>query len=281
MKWLKIIAIAVVVILLVGGVVTYFNLKAIGIIPRADYDAEAPVVPEFSKPAVLLFNKVNGFIHVDALPAADAMFADLAEQNGWDVYTTDNGAVHNAEDLAKFSLIVWNNVSGDVLTQEQRVALQAYLEQGGGWLGVHASGGDFSYQWDWYVQTLIGAQFVGHTMDPQFQDADINAADSGVDLTSHIPAAWNVPQEEWYAFDANPRDKGYEIVLTIDESSYLTEGKSFFGIDSMEGEHPMAWRHTIGEGRVFYSAIGHQAATYSIPAYREFLSKAMGWAMGE
>ena len=54
-----------------------------------------------------------------------------------------------------------------------------------------------------------------------------------------------------------------------------------FGRDSMPGEHPMAWRHAVGEGRALYSAIGHQAATYRIPEYREFLSRAMRWTAGE
>jgi type 1 glutamine amidotransferase len=282
MKWLKITLVVLALVVVVGGIGTYMTLKSIGIIPRADYDTEPPTLPAFTKPAVLVFSKTNGFIHTEALPAADAMFVELAEQNGWEVFATKNAAVHNAVDLEKFSLVVWNNVSGDVLTEQQRADLKAWLEQGGGWLGVHASGGDFSYQWDWYVNTLIGAQFVGHTMSPQFQDADVDVVDDELEMTAHLlPGPWRVPNEEWYAFDANPRQLGYEILLTLDEASYITKGESFMGTDSMEGEHPIAWRHPQGEGRVVYSAIGHQAVTYSIPEYREFLSKAMRWAMGE
>ena len=118
-------------------------------------------------------------------------------------------------------------------------------------------------------------------MDPQFQDADLYTADSGEELTNHLPNPWRVPQEEWYAFDRNPRDGGYEILLTIDEESYITVGDGMVGSDTMEGEHPMAWRHNVGQGRALYSAIGHQAATYSIPEYREFLSRAMRWVAGE
>lgn len=281
MKILKITLLVLLGLVLVSALAIYLYLKSMGFIQREDFDTVPPTVSEFEKPAVLVFNKVNGFIHKEALPAADAMFTELAAENGWDVFVTDNGAVHNAADLAKFKLVVWNNVSGDVLTTEQKEALKSWLEQGGGWLGVHASGGDPSYRWDWYVQKLLAAQFIGHTMDPQFQDAQLNAADSGQELTSHLPSPWKVPQEEWYAFEKNPRFNGSDIVLTIDESSYITRGKTNFGIDSMPGEHPMAWRHTIGDGRAFYSAIGHQAATYSIPEYRVFLSKAMRWAAGE
>ena len=115
-------------------------------------------------------------------------------------------------------------------------------------------------------------------MDPQFQDADVHVTDSDNEVTSHLSSPWVVPLEEWYAFDSNPRDKGYEILLTLDESSYITRGKGFFGRDSMEGEHPVTWRHQLGKGRVFYSAIGHQGATYDIPKFQQLITNAIAWA---
>lgn len=259
----------------------YYQLKANGIIPRKIYETEAPSVPSFDKPAVLVFTKTNGFIHKDAIPVAKEVLGELIEAQGWAVYQTGNGAVHTPEILERFDAIVWNNVSGDVLTIEQRAALKQWIEGGGGWLGIHASGGDFSYEWDWYVNTLIGAQFVGHTMNPQFQDADVLVADEAIEITSHLPVRWNVKHEEWYAFDQNVREKGYEILLTLDEASYVTEGESWLGNDSMPGEHPIAWRHTVGEGRVLYSAIGHQPHTYKVPEYQAFLTKALHWVRGE
>lgn len=281
MKWIKYILVTALVLLLVGGTATYFKLKEIGIIPRADYDTVTPAIPDFERPAILVLNKVNGFIHVDALPAGDAMLRKIAEQQGWDIYITGNAATHNEADLKRFKAIIWNNVSGDVLTKEQRGAFKGWIEQGGGWVGLHASGGDPSYKWDWYVNTLIGAQFVGHTMNPQFQDADVLVGDSQERVTGHLQSPWNVPNEEWYAFDRNPSTTGSEVLLTLDEESYITKGKTFLGQDSMEGEHPITWRHTLGEGRVFYTAIGHQGATYSIPEYQLLVSNGIRWAMGE
>lgn len=271
------ILLVVVAVLVVGGFGSYKALRAVGVIQSGVYEHDAPVIPDFSRPAILVLSKANGFVHVDALPAGEVMLRKIAAEKGWNIYTTANAATHNPEDLAKFDVVVWNNVSGDVLTQEQRAAFTAWIEQGGGWVGIHASGGDFSYKWDWYVDTLIGAQFVGHTMDPQFQDADVLVTDSNTDVTSHLSSPWNVPNEEWYAFDQNPRDKGYEILLTMDESSYITKGETFFGTDSMEGEHPIAWRHQLGEGRVLYSAIGHQGATYSVPEFQQLISNAIEW----
>lgn len=281
MKLFKRILLGLLVLILVLAGYGYYQLKSNGIIPRKVYETVAPEVPDFSRPAVLVFTKTNGFIHKDAIPVAKQVLAELIEGEGWAVYQTGNGAVHSPELLAKFDAIVWNNVSGDVLTDEQRQALKDWIENGGGWLGIHASGGDFSYDWGWYVDTLIGAQFIGHTMKPQFQDADVLVADEALKITDHLPQPWNVKQEEWYAFDQNVRDKGYEVLLTLDEASYLPAGETWIGTDTMPGEHPIAWRHQLGEGRVLYTAIGHQPHTYHVPEYQAFLTKALHWLRGD
>jgi len=269
-------ALSIILLVVIAG---YGYLRYTGMVPRHNYETVPPVLPEFKRPTVLVFNKTNGFIHREGLPAADAMLTELADELGWDVFITNNAAVHNASDLKRFKMVVWNNTSGDVLTEEQRRDFKSWLQQGGGWVGLHAAGGDPSYQWDWYADVLIGAQFIGHTMEPQAQDADVYAVAPANDLTSHIPSPWNVKHEEWYAFDQNPRAKGYDILLNIDETSYITVGETHFGmIDSMEGEHPLAWRHAVGEGKAFYSSIGHYAPTYSVPEYRELIKKAMVWS---
>ena len=66
-------------------------------------------------------------------------------------------------------------------------------------------------------------------------------------------------------------------MLTVDESSYQVKGDSLFGSDHMPGEHPIAWRHALGKGRVLYSAIGHQPHTYRLADYQRFLVEAMHW----
>lgn len=278
MRLLKRILLGLLLIALVVAGLRYYAMKSSGLIHREIYETVPPEIPEFGRPAVLVLSKVNGYIHKDALPAGKAMLARIAADRGWDIYLTDNAASHNATDLAKFSVVVWNNVSGDVLTQEQRSALKTWVNQGGGWVGIHAAGGDGKYQWDWYVDTLIGAQFVGHTMDPQFQDAEVLVASPEAEVTSHLSSPWLVPQEEWYAFDSNPRNKGYDILLALDENSYKTAGKTWNGQDRMAGEHPITWRHRLGWGRAFYSAIGHQSATYEIPEFEQLIANAIEWA---
>jgi hypothetical protein len=132
------------------------------------YEATPPTLPsDIKHPAILVFSKTNGFRHEEAIPAANSLFASMAKENGWSHYQTENGATFSRDILSRFDAVVFNNVSGDVFKPEQRAALKAFIENGGGFVGIHGAGGDPSYAWDWYVNDLIGAQFIGHPMNPQ------------------------------------------------------------------------------------------------------------------
>ena len=138
------------------------------------YESEAPALPQdLNGFSVLVFSKTNGFRHGEAIEASLPAFQKMAEAHGWKMFQSDNGALFAPELLANFDVVVWNNVSGRVLTPEQRTAMKDYIEGGGGFVGIHASG-DASHHWDWYEDKLIGARFSHHSIDPHFQEANIH-----------------------------------------------------------------------------------------------------------
>lgn len=250
--------------------------------PAHDYDDTPPSIrDDLRSPAVLFFTKTNGFRHVDAIPASATLFRGIAEKRGWGIYETENAAIHNSDQLERFDAVVWSNVSGDVLNDEQKQAFKEWLEGGGGFVGIHGTGGDPSYKWDWYVETLIGAQFNGHPMNPQFQEATIVVEDQEHPATRHLPRTW-VRTDEWYSFEESPRGEGVRILATLDESSYSPRFKMLL-MDrdlSMGDDHPILWSQCIGKGRAFYSALGHQGSAYGEPEYAGLLEEATTWAMG-
>ena len=104
--------------------------------------------------------------------------------------------------------MAWNSVSGDVLTGPQRKSFRTWLEQGGGFVGPHGTGGAFQYAWRWYVDDLIGAQFIGHTIGPQLRQTTIVVEDPSRPAMRGLGSKW-VRTDEWYSFAASPRRKGY------------------------------------------------------------------------
>jgi len=242
------------------------------------YDDTPPILPALKRPAVLVFSKTNGFRDDAQIKAATAALTQIARSRGWSVYATENAAIFNARQLQRFDVAVWNSVSGDVLTTAQRAAFRAWLEHGGGFVGLHGAGGDPSYAWRWYVDDLIGAQFIGHTMGPQFQQASLQVEDAAHPATRRLHSPW-VRTDEWYSFASSPRAKGYHVLVSIDETSYtplmklfpFTKGKDI----RMGAVHPLVWWHCVGNGRAFYSALGHTASSYSEPAHLRMIAGAL------
>jgi uncharacterized protein len=261
--------------------------KALAPIPVTETDKMARCVrydddvPGFTlatgHPRILLFEKMTGFRDGPSVEAAKKMVVDMAARNGWSLAVTDKGGAINAVTLKQFDAIIWNNVSGDVLTLTQRKALQSWIEKGGGFVAMHGSGGDPIYFWDWYVDTLIGARFTSHPMAPQFQDARINLEPSESGIGRGLGTGWMM-KDEWYSFKTSARRGGAHVIATLDESSYSPIG--MFKQDLRMGDHPIAWTRCVGNGRSFYSAIGHRPEGYTEPNHVKLFEQAVIWAAG-
>ena len=276
MKWMLGIGGAVLLVLLVVAFMGYRKATELGFMRTPVFETEGPAVPALRHPAVLVFSKTNSFIHKEAIPAAKQLLQELAIGNGWSVYTSDTGAVFNARDLARFDVVVWNNVTGDVLLPEQREAMRNWLEKGGGFVGLHAAGDGSHDAWPWYQDSVIRARFIGHPLDPQIQQATLRLGVPADPLLPALGSDWK-RSDEWYSFAGSPRAPDVRVLATLDESTYAPG--SFFGkAMSMGADHPVIWKHCVGAGRVFYSALGHTAESFAEPAYRDLLAAAIAWA---
>lgn len=258
------------------------DLAAVPITPEsskvrcARYDETPPELPAKLKPnAMLVFSKISGFRHPSAMEAAPAAMKALAERKGWSVVFTDNGAVFNPKDLKRFKVVVWNNVSGDALTLTQERAFRNYIEEGGGFAGFHGTGGDPFYIWPWYVEQLIGAQWVTHTGDPQFPPGKV-IIDDPKDAIVRGLGGWTIP-EEWYSFKTSPRITGAHILATVDESTYI---KPDDHSPLRMGDHPVAWTRCVGNGRSFYTIIGHMPENYTEAHSSKLIERGITWAAG-
>ncbi len=229
---------------------------------------------------VLIFSKTSGFREEASIAGSNAALAVIAYQHGWPYFLTENGAVMNRDQLSKFKLVIWNNTSGDSLSDDQKAAFKTWVENGGSFLGIHGAGGDpLSFPaprsvaaWKWFVDDLLGAQFTSHS---SIMPGEIHVEDARSPITKGIPPVWR-RSEEWYAFTESPRAKpGFHILLTVDEKSY-TPGRATMGAD-----HPLAWWHCVGKGHALFSALGHAGAMYTEPLFIHLLDNEMAWSLSE
>jgi type 1 glutamine amidotransferase len=215
--------------------------------------------------AALVFSRTEGFRH-GSIEIGQQTIAELGTENGFRVEATEDSAWFTAERLADFEVVVFLNTTGTVLDADQKAAFEAYIENGGGYVGIH-SAADTEYEWEWYGR-LVGAYFRSH---PQIQEAVIKVENREHPSTAHLEEEW-VRTDEWYNFRQNPRDS-VNVLLSLDTGSF--EGSS------MMDDHPIAWYHQVGEGRSYYTGLGHTNESYGEEAFRTHLVGALRWAAGK
>ena len=210
---------------------------------------------------VLVYTNANGYVHA-SIPDGVAALTELGTSYGFTVEATDDSLAFTPERLATYAAVVFLSTSGDVLGPAQEAAFEAYIEGGGGYVGVHAAS-DTEYEWSGYGQ-IVGAYFDNH---PAIQEASLDVVDADHPATRDLPARWT-RTDEWYSFRAAPT--GVDVLLRLDESTY--EG------GTMGDDHPIAWTHAVGDGRAVYTALGHTAESYAEAAFRAHLAGAICWA---
>lgn len=214
---------------------------------------------------VLVFSKTAGFRH-DSIPAGIDALRDLGQQQGFTVTATEDATSFSPDNLSGYEAVVFLSTTGNVLDSSQQDALQSYVDTGGGYVGVHAAA-DTEYDWPYYGQ-LVGAWFKSH---PAIQRATVFNEDRSHPATSHLGATWD-RTDEWYNYRANPRS-GVHVLQSLDESTYSG--------GEMAGDHPITWCHPQGQGRSFYTGLGHTAESYTDPAFRTMLLGAVRYAAGQ
>lgn len=267
-----------VLVVLFTGALGLFMYKITNGFP-VSYETEAPQLEiADGKRAILLFSKATGFVHEESIEAGKVRIAALADKNGWFLYETEEGGVFNPEQLNKFDVVIFNNSTGRVLDDEQQAALESYVETGGKLLGIHGAG-DNSHHWDWYTESLLGTTFSHHSLNPQFQEAEVlvhQVPDSA--LVEALPKSW-VHSEEWYVFLSNPREKGFQILMSIDGESINPDGNILFVTDKdfgMGKAHPVAWYKEVGLGRTYYTSLGHSGAIWDDPVFVGLIENILG-----
>ena len=216
------------------------------------------------RPRILVFCKTAGFHH-SSIGVGIKAIQDLGVANGFDVDTTADAAAFVEDSLKNYAALVFLNSTGDLLSGNQEIALERYIQAGGGFVGIHAAT-DAAYDWGWYGR-MIGAYFLNH---PRIQQAKLMIKDKNHPSTDNLPDTWT-RTDEWYNFKKISKD--IRTLITIDEKTY-EGGKN-------GDNHPIAWCHEFDGGRVFYTEMGHTEESYADPLFLKHLLGGIKYAMGE
>ena len=250
--------------------------------------AEAAIGAPLTK--VLVYDKPGWYVHPD-IGAINDHLKKIGADNGFQVEVSSDPAIFTAANLAKYQVLVLNNISEmgtSVKNAAQRSALQAWIEGGGGLVGFHGSG-VVRDTWAWYIQ-LLGTDWY---YDAAMQEARVFVPDKAKSHPISIGSAAEARlSDEWNNFKVNVDTlAGISVVLAVDEASYdptlkknASEGGGVAGFrmaDLQKGRvHPVSWTRIAGQGRVFYSCIGHDIKVFSNAFTTRHFLRAMQWAGG-
>jgi cytochrome c len=199
----------------------------------------------------LVFSKTLMFRHA-SITNGIAAIKRLGAENNFKVDATEDASCFTPKNLAKYQVVIFLSTSGNILSEEQQAAFKHFIEQGGGLAAIHAAvAGDVATEgkWPWYGEALC-ARFTNHSAIVQ---ATVNVEDRKHPSTAPLPEHW-VRADEWYNFITSPRDQA-RVLASLDETTYKG--------GTMAKDHPIAWCKQVGQGRIWYTALGHTEASYT------------------
>jgi hypothetical protein len=253
-----------------------------------------------------------------SLPAAEQQAVEYGKAGGFDV-TALKGfepGVGN-QDLSFFTPAYLNQfdglmmmANGDIgLTMVQKKAIVDFIRSGKGFIGVHCAT-VMLYDFPEYGE-MLGAYYFNSIFTPllgssvpltQRRFGLLKVEDSTHPATRMLGPSWPVV-EEFYAFATAPwnpaapelnisqpgnfkapmgfsRDRVH-VLLSLDTERTNLEGASPRARVQKGGDYPQAWWRLWGNGRVFYTSLGHLPETWTNDSvFRAHLTGGIRWALG-
>lgn len=211
-----------------------------------------------AEPLKLLFVGDNGHHR------PEARFQELApvmESRGVQLKYTDRMSDLTAESLNQFDgLVLFANI--DRIEDAQADAVLKYVEAGHGFIPLHCA----TYCWrnrpD--IVALMGAQFQRH----------------GGQVFTTVVAEPDHPVMAGYG-SFTSWDETYIHHLHNEQNrtvlEYRVQGEQAKG----RKQEPWTWVRTHGQGRVFYTAWGHDQRTWTNPGFQNLVERGIRWACGQ
>jgi len=176
-------------------------------------------------------------------------------KGGINISFTTNPDDLNEANLSNYDgLILYAN--HDTISKSQEKALLDFVRGGKGFIPLHC--GSFCFRNSPEVVEMIGGQFKSHKYDS-------------------FPAIILKPQHQVM--------QGIPPFTTLDETYVHTKISKEIEVltERVEGDHhePYTWVRPYGQGRVFYTAYGHNDNTFNNQGFLDLVRNGILWAVGD
>lgn len=194
-----------------------------------------------------------------------ALFAPWLKEQGFEVHVHDSLAIYEDQAfMSSLSLIVPIWTMGKISKEQEKGLLDA-VRGGIGISGWHGGMGD-AFRENTEYQFMCGGQWVAHPGG--VIDYEVNIVDHNDPVTKGLKD-FKMHSEQYF--------------MHVDPSNHVLATTRFSGKHApwIEGcVMPVAWKRKYGQGRVFYSSLGHVAADFKVPEALEIQKRGLLWAAG-
>ncbi len=192
------------------------------------------------------------------------VFAAILNDEDYEVEIHEDMDIYtDAEKMGSLDLIIPIWTMGEI-NGEQWKGLKEAVASGVGVAGQHGGMGD-AFRMNTDYQFMVGGQWVAHPGGIIDYTVNITKADDPIvagieDFSMH---------SEQYYMHVDPSNEVLATTTFVDPSD----------APQVKGcVMPVVWKRTWGEGRVFYSSLGHVAADFEVPEAKEIMRRGMLWA---
>lgn len=246
---------------------------------------------------ILFFSKSSGFEHdqiheKNGQPSpAQVILTQIAKDNNFDITFTKDGSLFTPENIAKYDAFFFYTTldltqrgsdKNPPMTQEGKAAFLEAIHNGKGFIGTHSATDTFHSgpdRWkndgdnaDPYIK-MIGGEFIIHGSQ---QKAHLICVDKNFPGLNDFPDNFAM-LEEWYSLKNFAPN--LHVLLVQDTSAMKKDsGGDKQGYD--RPNYPSTWARMYGQGRVFYTSMGHRHDVWTNPIFQKLLIGGMNWAVG-
>lgn len=229
--------------------------------------------PAAEIPRVLFLTHSAGYVHdvvrrpsPDQLALAERELIEAARDR-LEVIPRQDCAELTPERLAGYDAVVFYTTGELPIPDEHKRGLVDWVAAGGAFVGVHCATDTF-YEYPPY-QEMLGGVFDGH---PWHEEVTLRVEDRAHPACAALGESLELV-DEIYQFREFRRYPNYPLLSLTGEHADLSKGKR------ADGDYVNAWFKDWGEGRVFYTALGHRAEVWEDERFREHLVAGIVWAI--
>ena len=215
---------------------------------------------------LLVVTVTKGFRH-GSIPTAEAVLAGLAERH--EAFAVDFARTDEelAEKLAPAKLsrldgVIFANTTGE-LPIPDKDAFMKWIASGKGFVGMHSATDTF-HQYRPYIE-MIGGEFQTHGAQ-----VEVDAVNEDPDHSScaHYGGHFKI-HDEIYIMKSFRRDRVHGLLTLFHHPN-----------SRQPGDYPIAWCRKHGQGKVFYTSLGHREDVWTNADYQQHILGGILWSLG-